>query len=98
MTTCSYIVRGLGCNDSFHSCSHGSGRPFSRSEAKRRVRSGLDPSQDAQLDRAGVALYGASDASDELGSAYKDIDIVINNQTDLVEIQYRLEPVAVLKG
>ena len=32
----SYIVRGLGNPQSFHSCSHGAGRRMSRTEAKRR--------------------------------------------------------------
>jgi len=32
----SYIVRGLGNEESFHSCSHGAGRVMSRAEAKRR--------------------------------------------------------------
>ena len=32
----SYIVRGLGNDESFHSCSHGAGRAMSRNEAKRR--------------------------------------------------------------
>ena len=33
----SFIVRGLGNDESFHSCSHGAGRVMSRTEAKRRV-------------------------------------------------------------
>src|SRR5207244_5231060 len=32
----SYIVRGKGNPESFHSCSHGAGRAMSRTEAKRR--------------------------------------------------------------
>lgn len=32
----SYIVRGLGNPDSFHSCSHGAGRVLSRTEAKKK--------------------------------------------------------------
>src|SRR6476646_12091011 len=32
----SYIVRGLGNDDSFHSCSHGAGRKMSRTEARKR--------------------------------------------------------------
>ena len=36
MGTKSYIVRGLGNQESFCSCSHGAGRRMSRSEAKRR--------------------------------------------------------------
>ena len=36
MGACSFIVRGLGNEESFHSCSHGAGRSMSRNEAKRR--------------------------------------------------------------
>lgn len=98
MTTKSYIVQGKGNKDSMNSCSHGSGRNFSRSEAKRRVQEGVDPSQESQLTKANVELYGTRDAADELGSAYKDIDQVMLNQEDLVEIIEELIPVAVLKG
>ena len=36
----SYIVRGKGNPESFHSCSHGAGRAMSRTEAKRRFTRG----------------------------------------------------------
>lgn len=98
MTTKSYIVRGKGNKESMNSCSHGAGRNFSRSEAKRRVQEGVDPSQEFQLTSANVELYGTREATDELGSAYKDIDEVMSNQEDLVEIVEELFPVAVLKG
>lgn len=98
MTTKSFIVKGKGNKDSLNSCSHGSGRRFSRREAKRRIHEGEDPSQDSQLKAANVELYGTRDAKDELGSAYKDVDEVMQNQADLVEIVTELRPVAVLKG
>lgn len=98
MTTKSYIVDGLGSTESFHSCSHGSGRPFSRTEARKRVEAGTDASQEDQLTSAGVTVYGAEDVSDELGTSYKDISTVMDLQTDLVSIRTELTPVAVLKG
>lgn len=35
---------------------------------------------------------------DEAPSSYKDIDEVMANQTDLVEVQITLQPLAVIKG
>lgn len=96
MCSKSYIVSGLGNSESFSSCSHGAGRNFSRREAKRRIADGLDPSQESQLKN--IELYGVETAHDELGSAYKSIDEVMENQKDLVEIKTELFPVAVLKG
>lgn len=96
MCTKSYIVTGLGNPQSFDSCSHGAGRNFSRTEAKKRVAAGLDPSQEVQL--GSVKLYGVTEAHDELGSAYKNLDEVMINQKDLVQITTELTPVATLKG
>ena len=94
----SYIVKGKGSKDSFMSCSHGAGRNFSRSEAKRQVAEGEVPTQKAQLQSAGVSVHGASEVHDELGHAYKDISVVMANQSDLIDIHEELTPVAVLKG
>ncbi|KKL58884.1 hypothetical protein LCGC14_2220870, partial [marine sediment metagenome] len=35
---------------------------------------------------------------DEAAGAYKDIDIVMKNQEDLVEVLVELSPLAVIKG
>jgi tRNA-splicing ligase RtcB len=96
MCTKSYIVKGKGNPESFNSCSHGAGRNFSRTEAKKRIAAGIDPPQHQQL--ANVELYGVREAHDELGSAYKDINVVMANQADLVDILTELKPVATLKG
>lgn len=98
MTTKSYIVRGKGCADSFNSCSHGSGRLFSRTQAIKRVKDGTDHSQDKQLKEANVELYGHRNVKDELGSAYKCVENVMSEQTDLVDILHTLIPLRVLKG
>jgi len=89
----SFIVRGLGNEDSFCSCSHGAGRVMSRSEAKRSV----------SLETHAKALEGIEarvDAStlDETPSAYKDIDAVMSAQTDLVEVVHTLRQVVNIKG
>ncbi|MGB0850070.1 MAG: RtcB family protein, partial [Bacteroidia bacterium] len=94
--TCSYIVRGLGNAESFESCSHGAGRKMGRKHAQRE----LDlEAEKASLDTKGIvhALRSKSDLDDAPG-AYKDIDVVMDNQTDLAEIVVKLEPLAVLKG
>jgi tRNA-splicing ligase RtcB len=93
MGTCSYIVRGLGEPMAFTSASHGAGRHMSRSEANKTY-------TEAQATAAmGDVIFGRwnGDVS-ESPLAYKDIDVVMANQTDLVEIVTRLTPVAVLKG
>jgi RNA-splicing ligase RtcB len=95
MGTRSYIVAGLGNPDSWNSCSHGAGRRFSRSEAKRRFTAG-------DLDKAMAGkTWQADNASaliDEIPSAYKDIDVVMADQADLVEIRHTLHQILNYKG
>ena len=96
MGTASYIVEGLGNRESFMSCSHGAGRQMGRGEAKRR----LDLEQQAKmLDDQGI-IHGMTsvDNLDEAPGAYKDIDQVMADQTDLVRIVTKLRPLAVVKG
>lgn len=94
--TKSYIVEGLGNVDSFQSCSHGAGRAKSRTEA---VRSLSLEAEVAKLEAQGIvhAIRGQKDLEEAAG-AYKDIDEVMANQTDLVKIVTELSPVAVIKG
>lgn len=94
--TRSYLVRGLGNPLSYESCSHGAGRRMGRKQAQRE----LDlAAEQARLDAAGVlhAVRGKGDL-DEAPGAYKDIDEVMANQTDLVEVMTTLRPLAVVKG
>jgi tRNA-splicing ligase RtcB len=94
--TASYIVRGLGNPQSFESCSHGAGRKMGRKQAIRELDLG---EQKAILDGKGIlhGIRGPKDL-DEAPGAYKDIDVVMNNQRDLVEIITELRPLAVVKG
>lgn len=94
--TKSYIVRGLGNRDSFNSCSHGAGRKMSRTKAQNDLN--LDD-EIKKLDDKGI-IHGIRNKKDldEASSAYKDIDIVMENQKDLVEILVELQPLAVIKG
>jgi Uncharacterized conserved protein len=89
----SYIVRGLGNEESFHSCSHGAGRRMSRTEAKRRF-----TLEDHRAATAGVECRKDKDVIDETPGAYKDIDAVMAAQKDLVEIVYTLKQVVCVKG
>ncbi|MBK8453446.1 MAG: RtcB family protein [Thiofilum sp.] len=89
----SFIVRGLGNEESFCSCSHGAGRVMSRTEAKRRV--SLD---EHKLAVAGVECRVDEAVIDETPSAYKPIDKVMAAQSDLVEVLYTLKQVVCVKG
>ena len=94
--TKSYIVKGKGNPESFMSCSHGAGRKMSRTKA----RAELDLEEEQKkLDDKGIihSIRNKKDL-DEASSAYKDIDIVMKEQEDLVEIVEKLEPLAVIKG
>jgi tRNA-splicing ligase RtcB len=89
----SYIVRGLGNEDSFCSCSHGAGRVMSRAEAKRRI--SLEEHSKAV---AGVECRKDADVIDETPAAYKPIEAVMQAQEDLVEIMHTLKQVLCVKG
>ena len=89
----SYIVRGKGNAESFHSCSHGAGRAMSRNEAKRR----FTVADHARMTE-GVECRKDADVIDETPAAYKSIDAVMAAQTDLVEIVHTLRQVVCVKG
>lgn len=93
MGTKSYIVSGLENALSFHSAPHGAGRRFSRSEARRRF-----TMDDFQKQMAGVECRHSEALIDELPSAYKDIDEVMENSKDLVEVQHTLRQILNVKG
>ncbi len=94
--TKSYIVKGLGNPHSFMSCSHGAGRRMGRKQAQRQLN--LEAEKKI-LDDQGI-IHGMRNASDldEAPGAYKPIDQVMANQTDLVEIIYELSPLGIIKG
>ncbi|GAB3429773.1 hypothetical protein GCM10027436_02000 [Actinophytocola sediminis] len=93
MGTGSYIVRGLGNPDSFESASHGAGRRMSRTKARKQF-----TEADLAAQTAGVECRKDAGVVDEIPGAYKDIDEVIGNQTDLVEIVAKLKQVVCVKG
>lgn len=97
MGSYSYVVEGLGNPLSFCSSSHGAGRAYSRKAA---MQAFSCESVMLDLKEQGVALgkQNKSDVAEECRFAYKDIDFVMNNQTDLVAPVKRLKTVGVVKG
>jgi len=93
MGTRSYIVRGLGNADSFHSCSHGAGRVMSRTQARNSIT--LKQHRDAT---AHVECRKDAGVIDESPAAYKPIEAVMAAQRDLVEVVHTLRQVVCVKG
>lgn len=89
----SFIVRGKGNPESFHSCSHGAGRKMSRSAAKKQF-----TVQDHEIATMGVECRKDDGVLDETPSAYKDIDEVMANQSDLVDVVHTLKQIVCVKG
>ena len=89
----SYIVRGKGNAESFHSCSHGAGRVMSRGEAKRTF-----SIEDHEKATEGVECRKDEGVIDETPGAYKSIDAVMAAQADLVDVVHTLKQVVCVKG
>ena len=97
MGTNSFIVKGKGSRNSFHSCSHGSGRTLGRKDAKRKftVRQVIDYYKKKDII---IGKNKMKDIAEECDWAYKNVEDVMANQKDLVSIVHKLTPVAVVKG
>jgi tRNA-splicing ligase RtcB len=93
MGTRSYIVEGLGSDESFHSCSHGAGRQMSRTKAKSTF-----TVDDHIKATAGIECRKDVHVLDETPMAYKDIDVVMENQRDLVRPLHTLRQIICVKG
>lgn len=87
------FVRGLGNPDSFDSCSHGAGRTMSRTAAKK-----LFTVEDHKKATEGIECRKDEDVIDEIPACYKDIQAVMDAQSDLIEIVHTLKQVVVVKG
>ena len=94
--TSSFIVKGKGNPESFKSCSHGAGRTMSRTKAKKQLN--LQDEQKLLEDRGIIHSIRGKDQLDEASSAYKDINVVMDEQKDLVDIVVELQPLGVIKG
>jgi tRNA-splicing ligase RtcB (3'-phosphate/5'-hydroxy nucleic acid ligase) len=89
----SYIVRGKGNLESYCSCSHGAGRKMSRTQARKSF-----SVEDLVKQTEGVECRKDNAVLDEIPSAYKDIDEVMQNQRDLVDVVHVLKAVLCVKG
>jgi tRNA-splicing ligase RtcB len=82
-----FVVRGKGDESSLRSASHGAGRAMSRTAASQRFNwKMIRP----VLAERGVKLLSAG--IDENPFAYKNIEEVMAQQTDLVDIVARFDP------
>jgi tRNA-splicing ligase RtcB len=93
MGTRSYIVRGKGSAESFDSCAHGAGRAMSRNAAQKKF-----SIKDLEEQTQGVVCRKDKGVIDEIPGAYKPIDEVMANQSDLVEVVHTLKQVLCVKG
>jgi tRNA-splicing ligase RtcB len=87
MASPAYVVRGLGNADSLMSASHGAGRCMSRRQARDKFRFNA-----VQRDLASRGVTILSAGADEVPSVYKDIELVMQQQQDLVEPVARFDP------
>ena len=93
MGTGSYVVRGLGNEQSYCSASHGAGRRMSRTRARKTF-----TADDLVAQTAGVECRKDVGVVDEIPAAYKDLESVIAAQTDLVSVEARLTTLLCVKG
>ena len=89
----SFIVRGKGSRESLCSCAHGAGRLMSRTEARRRF-----SAADVERQTVGVECRKDAGVVDEIPGAYKPIEEVMANQSDLVDVVHTLRQVVCVKG
>ena len=87
MATTTYVVRGKGSVAALDSASHGAGRVMSRTQAKKTL--SWAEARKMLADR-GVTLLSAG--LDEVPMVYKNIDDVMNAQSDLVEPLATFQP------
>jgi tRNA-splicing ligase RtcB len=89
----SFIVCGKGHEAAYCSCSHGAGRRLSRTKAKKEFT--LD---DLAAQTEGVECRKDAGVLDEIPGAYKDIEKVMQAQSELVEVKAELRAILCVKG
>ncbi len=97
MGSYSYIVKGKGSPESFCSSSHGAGRRYSRTGAKDTF-SVETVMNDLKEHDVILGKHNKNDVGEETRFAYKDINVVMSDQTDLVEPVKQLFTIGVVKG
>lgn len=93
MGTRSYVVEGLGNELSLNSAPHGAGRRFSRHAARRQF-----TRQQLRAAMEGIEYRDTDAFLDEIPAAYKDIDQVMADSSDLVRVRHTLRQVVNVKG
>lgn len=93
MGTASYVVSGKGNAEALRSAPHGAGRRMSRNQAKKRF-----STADLDSRMAGIVYRPGKEWIDEIPDAYKDIDQVMADATDLVTIRHKLRQIVNVKG
>jgi tRNA-splicing ligase RtcB len=93
MGTTSYVVEGKGNPMSFSSSPHGAGRTYSRSQARKTF-------THEQLREAmkGIEYRDTNAFIDEIPQAYKDIDQIMKDASDLIDIKHTLHQIVNIKG
>ena len=97
MQTGSYIAEGIANRLALNTCSHGAGRKMGRG-AVRRSNVGIDIRSEMEAEGVILVCPPESDALDEAGRAYKDIESVMSYQSDLARPVHALRPLGVVKG
>ncbi len=93
----SFIVKGLGNPEAFHSSSHGAGRRMGRKQARRNIPV-HEVLEDMKKRGVEISTRNLKELPEEARQAYKDINEVMHQQTDLVDIEVKLTPMGVVKG
>jgi tRNA-splicing ligase RtcB len=93
MGTASYVIEGKGNHMSFSSSPHGAGRVYSRSQARK-----IFTFEELEAAMKGIAYRKTNAFIDEIPQAYKDIDVVMKDASDLVEIKHTLRQIVNIKG
>jgi tRNA-splicing ligase RtcB len=93
MGTRSYIVTGLGNREAFESAPHGAGRRMSRTKARQ-----AHNMKDLEAAMSGIEFRKSKVLLDEIPSAYKDIDRVMEQSRDLVRVEHTLRQIINCKG
>ena len=93
MGTASYVVRGKGNRGSFNTAPHGAGRRMSRNKARESFTM-------SDFDRLmeGIEVNRSESFLDELPGAYKDIDLVMEQSSDLVDVIHNFRQIVNVKG
>ncbi|AGF73244.1 RtcB family protein [Corynebacterium halotolerans] len=93
MGTRSYVTRGKGNEDALYSAPHGAGRTMSRRQAKKQF-----TAEDLDARMTGIVYRPGKEWVDEIPDAYKPIDQVMEDASDLVEVVHELRQVLNIKG